>query len=137
MRNRVYVLTVPRLLKWGLILPFILLPITLLEQREWWQHLTLLIGSYVVLVLGTAASWNLTDLAEKAGRGVTLVVRGCIGMALFSTILTLIWIATGWKIPHLLTDWRMLLLMVVFGVFYAPLPSRVGKGKEPRKNHSE
>ena len=135
-----YVLTVPRLLKWGLILPLILLPITLLEQREWWQHLTLLVGSYVVLVLGTVAGWKLTDLAEKAGRGVRLVVRSCVGMALFCAILTLCWIVispTGRKIPHFLADWRMLLLAVVFGVFYALPPSRWGKREEQGKDHSE
>jgi len=137
MGDRVYVLTVPRLLKWGLILPLILLPITLLEQREWWRHLVLPVGSYVVLVLGTVAGRKLTGLAEKAGRGVRLVVRSCVGMALFCAISSLVWIAIPPtdRIPHFLADWRMLLLAVVFGVFYGLPPSRWGKREEQQKDH--
>jgi len=138
MGDRVYVLTVPRLLKWGLILPLILLPITLLEQREWWRHLVLLVGSYVVLVLGTVAGRKLTGLAEKAGRGVSLAVRACVGMALLCAIFSLGWIAippTGREIPHFLADWRILLLAVVYGVFYALPPSRWGKREEQQKDH--
>lgn len=130
MRGQVCRLTVPRLLKWGLIVPLMLLPVALLGQREWWQNLVLLVGSYVVLVLGTIAGWRLTDLAEKSGVRLSLAVRACVGMALFCAIFTLGWIAvppTDREIPHPLADWRVLLLAVAFGVCYAIPPSRWGK----------
>lgn len=133
MGSKMCMLTAPRLLKWGLVLPLVLLPLSLLEHRHWWQHLVLLVGSYVVVVLGTVAGWKLTDLAEKAGGGVRLVVRACVGMTMSCAILGLGWIVippTARKIPHFLdflADWKILLILVSFGVFYALPPSRWGK----------
>lgn len=120
----------PRLLKWGLILPLALLPLVLLEQHGWWRALVLLVGSYGVLVLGTITGWILTDLAERWGATARLAVRACVGMALLYAIFALIWIAEPptRKIVHFLADWKVLLAAVVFGVCYAiPPPSRWGR----------
>ncbi len=130
MSSRVHRLTAPRLVKLGLIVPLVLLPLVLLGQHEWWQALVLLVGGYVVLVFGTIAGWRLTDLAERSGARARLAVRACVGTALFCAIFALGWIAippTDRKILHPLADWRVLLLAVAFGVCYAVPPSRWGK----------
>jgi len=133
MGGSVYMLTTSRLLRWGLLLPLILLPLSLLEQRKWWQHLVLPVGGYLVVVLGTLAGWKLTRLAERAGSVARFVTRALVGTTMLLTIFVLAWVgtlSTGREFVWW-TDWRLLALAVVFGVSYALPPSRwLQKGQQ-------
>lgn len=117
-------MTPHKLMKWGLIVPLMLLPLVLREEREWWQHLVLLVGGYVVIVFGAISGWKLTDLAAKLGARVSTAVRAFVGMALCYAIFSLGWFAISpADRPHFLT-WKVLPLAVAFGMLYAFPPSR-------------
>jgi len=131
MGGPVYMLTTSRLLRWGLLLPLILLPLSRLEQRKWWQHLVLPVGGYLVVVLGTLAGWKLTRLAERAGSVARFVTRALVGTTMLLTIFVLAWVATLSTGREFVWRWELFAVAVVFGVSYALPPSRwLQKGQQ-------
>ncbi len=119
-------MTLRRLLAWAGVLSLIVFAIALLEHRQWWQYLTLLCGSYLVVVAGTLARWTLPALAMKRSKPAGFFIRGAVGMGLMLSLLHLLWLtspSTDWRVPF--KDWRLLAFSAVYGSFYTlPFGSR-------------
>jgi len=128
-------LRIRRLLKWGLIcpLPFILFAILRPQGREWWRHVSVILGvGYLIPVLGTLAGWRLTELARKKGRLVAFVTQALVGMVLIgsaSSFMTLIYSPSLDEARAELSGmvrFEPFAVLIVIGILFA-LPCRLGR----------